>query len=57
MTLTFKGGKTSACLSIDLSKKTYSIFNGLGNNEVCLATQKDLRELEINLIKGGFTRL
>ena len=57
MTLTFKGGKTSACLSIDLSKKTYSIFNGLGNNEVCLATQKDLHELEINLIKGGFKRL
>ncbi len=54
MKLTFKGGKTFACLSYDDTKKTYTKWNGIGSNAISLDTQKSLRELELELIKNGY---
>ena len=54
MIINFKGGKTNTCLSLNLEKKTYTIFNGVGSNLLTLMTQNDLRKLEVLLIQGGF---
>lgn len=55
MRLTFKGGKTFACLTFDTTKKTYTKWNGIGGNSIILDTQKELRDLELELIKNGYT--
>ena len=54
MRLTFKGGSTSLLLSFDTEKKTYTKWNGIGSNAIRLSVQKELRELELRLIKNGF---
>lgn len=54
MKLTFKGGKTNSCLSLDTDKKTYVKFNGMGSNSIALETQKALNDLELTLIKNGY---
>lgn len=57
MKLTFKGGKTSSCLSLDTDKKTYIKFNGVGSNSIALETQKALNDLELTLIKNGYVEV
>ncbi len=54
MKLTFKGGSTSACLSFDTDKKTYSKWNGIGSNSLRLFTASELKHLELELIKSGY---
>ena len=54
MKLRFKGGKTSAMLQYDDEKKTYTKWNGIGSNAIRLETQKELKELELELIKNGY---
>ena len=55
MKLIFRGGNTCACLSYNDSTKTYTKWNGVGSNAVQLATLKALRDLELMLIKNGYT--
>ena len=55
MKLTFKGGKTSSCLSFDTTTKKYIKFNGLGASGFVLSTQIELRELELELVKNGYS--
>ena len=54
MKLTFRGGKTSSCLSFDTEEKTYSKWQGVGSNLIYLDTLKSLRDLELELIKNGY---
>lgn len=54
MKLTFKGGKTNACLSLDTNKKTYTKWFGVGSGAIRLDTQKELKELEIDLIRNDY---
>lgn len=55
MKLTFKGGKTSNVLEFNTETKTYLKFNGIGGGAIRLETQKELRELELDLIRNGYT--
>ncbi len=54
MKLVFKGGKTSACLGFDTETKTYKKWNGIGSFSISLATQRELRDLELELIRNGY---
>ena len=56
MKLRFKGGRTSSCLAFDTESKTYITFNGTGSSMLHLDTAMALRDLELELIKNGYTR-
>ena len=56
MKLRFKGGKTSSCLAFDTEAKTYIKWNGTGSDLLNLDTCIALRDLELELIKNGYTR-
>ena len=56
MKLRFKGGRTSSCLVFDTETKKYITFNGTGSGMLRLDTAIALRDLEVELIKNGYTR-
>lgn len=54
MRLSFKGGKTSQILTLDTSTKTYTCFSGVASDCISLDTFKELKQLEIKLIREGY---
>jgi len=54
MRLSFKGGKTSQILTLDTSTKTYTCFSGVASDCIILDTLKELKQLEIKLIREGY---
>lgn len=55
MKLRFKGGKTSSCLAFDTETKKYIKWNGTGSDLLILDTCIALRDLELELIKNGYS--
>jgi len=55
MKLRFKGGKTSSCLAFDTETKKYIKWNGTGSDLLNLDTCIALRDLELELIKNGYS--
>ena len=54
MVLSFKGGKTDLILQVNHNNKTYKTFLGVASHSIELATQKEVRNLELRLIEGGY---
>ena len=55
MKLRFKGGKTSSCLAFDTETKKYIKWHGTGSDLLVLDTCIALRDLELELIKNGYS--
>ena len=55
MKLRFKGGRTSNCLVFDTETKTYIKHYVVGAGYLLLDTNLALRDLELELIKNGYT--
>lgn len=56
MKLTFRGGKTANYLIMDTLSKTYQTSDKVCDFAIDIVTQKGLRDLEIELIRNGYTR-
>lgn len=57
MVLVFTGGRTMHKLIIDTNLKTYEWSDGIYRNDIMVYTLKELRDLEILLIKEGYMEI
>ena len=54
MKLTFRSQTSSLNLVVDTTAETYSYFSGFGSNGIMVKSNKELHQLELMLIKGGY---
>ena len=57
MRLIFKSATSNDCLSFDTKTQRYTLFYGIGSNAIYVKTNKELKALEIELIRGGYQKV
>lgn len=57
MKLTFKSATSSSNLSFDTTTLTYSCWSGFGSNGIMVKSNKELQQLELMLVKGGYQKV
>ena len=54
MKLTFKSATSSSNITFDTTTLTYMCWSGFGSNGIMVKSNKELQQLELMLVKGGY---